>query len=212
MAAALRQTERAGRREHCLPRSSLSPRWPPRWKMVVVLGLLSVAATAWPGALSALEWQRMAIDDGDWLRLLGAHVAHLGVRHLLFNLLGLALLAELLMERWRAADLASLCVASALGTSLLLWRCEPGLQWYAGLSGLLHGLWGGAALSGWLGTRSRLHAGALAALVAKLIWLNPATGASADLPVVPAAHLYGAASGLAWATLIHAWRRLRHLD
>ena len=182
-----------------------------RWQLVLALALLSVAATLWPGALAALEWQRTAIDGGDWFRLLGAHVAHLSLRHLLFNLLGLALLAELLMERWHGRDIVSLCLASALGTSLLLWRFEPGLQWYVGLSGLLHGLWGGAALAGWREARSRLHAGALAALAIKLAWLNPAASAT-DLPVVPDAHLYGAASGLAWATLIHAWRRLRHLD
>ncbi len=184
----------------------------PRWHMVVMLALLSVAGTALPGALAALEWHRTAIDGGDWFRLLGAHVAHINARHLLFNLLGLSLLAELLMEHWRGAAIVSLCVASALGTSLLLWHREPDLQWYAGLSGLLHGLWGGAALAGWLDLRSRLHACALAALFAKLIWLNPATGVSADLPVVPVAHLYGASSGLAWAALICAWRRLRHLD
>ncbi len=194
-------------RPHPLLRCSLSARW---W-LVLVLTLLSVAATLWPGALSVLEWQRTAMENGDWFRLFSAHVAHLNARHLLFNLLGLALLAELLMEHWHVRDLASLCMASALGTSLLLWRFEPGLQWYAGLSGLLHGLWGGAALVGWLQARSRLQAGALAALCIKLAWLNPAAS-SAGLPVVPVAHLYGAASGLAWASLIHVWRRLRHLD
>lgn len=193
-----------------LRRRSPSP-WSARWWLVLVLTLLSVAATLWPGALATLEWQRTAIDRGDWLRLFGAHVVHLNARHLLFNLLGLALLAELLMERWHYRDIVSLCMASALGTSLLLWRFEPGLQWYAGLSGLLHGLWGGVALAGWRATRSRLHAGALAALAIKLAWLNPAASGT-GLPVVPVAHLYGAASGLVWAGLTHAWRRLRHLD
>lgn len=209
MAAALRSPARGQR---CAPRRFASwPALPPRWQAALLLALLSVAGTALPGALAAFGWQRAAIDGGDVFRLLSAHAVHLNLRHLLFNLLGLALLAELLMERWRGTDIMSLCLASALGTSLLLWRFEPALQWYAGLSGLLHGLWGGAALAGWLETRSRLHAGALAALAIKLVWLNPAA-AGAGLPVVPVAHLYGAASGVAWAGLIRAWRRLRHLD
>ncbi len=209
MAAALR-TPVGG--QHCATRwSALRPALSPRWQAALLLALLSVAGTALPGALAAFGWQRAAIDGGDVFRPLSAHAVNINLRHLLFNLLGLALLTELLMERWHGTDIVSLCVASALGTSLLLWRFEPALQWYAGLSGLLHGLWGGAALAGWLETRSRLHVGALAALAIKLVWLNPAASAT-DLPVVPVAHLYGAASGLAWAALIRVWRRLRHLD
>lgn len=186
-----------------------------RWPACAALALLSAAATALPGALAALEWQRAALASGEWTRLLTAHLAHLGLHHLLFNLLGLLLIAELLLERWRAADLLSLGLASALGTSLLLWYFEPDLQWYAGLSGLLHGLWGGAALTGWLRTRAPLPACALGALAVKLAWLNPAVPvavAGPVMPVIAVAHLYGAASGLAWAVSIRAWRRLRHFD
>lgn len=194
-------------------------RWPAqpaaRWQFCALLALVSVAGTVLPGAQAILEWQRVAIGGGQWVRLLSAHIAHLDTYHLLFNLLGLLLVVELLMERWRASAILSLCIVSALGTSLLLWLCEPGLQWYVGLSGLLHGLWGGAALTGWLRTRGWLHAAALLALAAKLAWLNPAAAIitlAPDMPVVPVAHLYGAASGLVWASLIYAWQQLRHLD
>lgn len=180
-----------------------------------MLALLSAASAMLPGALDALAWRRTALDSGQWERLLTAHVAHLGPHHLLFNLLGLLLITELLLERWRGTAIVSLGLASAFGTSFLLWYGEPHLQWYAGLSGMLHGLWAGAALSGWLQSRSRLHLGALAALAAKLVWLNPGTAAmmiGSEMPVVAVAHLYGAASGLAWAILRRVWRRLRHLD
>ena len=190
-------------------------RWQPRWHACIALGLLSVAATLLPGARTALEWQRAALDGGQGYRLLTAHLSHLGPYHLLFNLLGLLLISELLLECWRGVDIGSLSLASALGTSALLWYGEPGLQWYMGLSGLLHGLWAGAALTGWLQQRSRLHLPALMALAAKLLWLNAGT---ADIPLGPAipvvavAHVYGAASGLAWAVLRRVWRRLRHFD
>ncbi len=186
-----------------------------RWRVCAVLVLLSTAATLMPDGRAMLEWQRAALDGGQWLRLLTAHVAHLDLRHLVFNLAGLLLIAELLLARWPEAAIVSLAVASALGTSVLLWFCEPGLQWYTGLSGLLHGLWAGAALQGCLRRQGWLPAGALAALALKLAWLNPGAlpeAGTAALPVVAVAHLYGAASGLAWAVLTHAWRRLRHLD
>lgn len=186
-----------------------------------------------PGARGLLEWQRAALDGGQWLRLMSAHLAHLDSAHLLFNLLGLLLIAELLMERWRAAFLLSLVVTSAMGTSVFLWCFEPQLQWYTGLSVLLHGLWAGAALTGCLRRDGLLPAGALAALAVKLAWLHPAlslmaltpaialppgmlamqalSGVPAQ-PVVTVAHLYGAFSGFAWAGASHAWWRLRHLD
>ncbi len=193
------------------------PQLSARGMAVIVLGLLSLAGTVMPDALAELGWQRAAIDAGQWSRLLTAHVVHLNAHHLWFNLLGLLLVAELLLEDWHGVAIASLCVASALGTSLMLWHCEPTLQWYAGLSGLLHGLWGGAALMGWLRTRACLPAGALLALAIKLFWLTPGVGAGAValvqcMPVVPGAHLYGAASGLAWAMLSHLRRRYQHFD
>ncbi len=201
-----------------------------RWHICAALALLSVVATFVPGGRASLEWQRAALEGGQWLRLLSGHLAHLDTQHLLFNLLGLLLVAELLLERWRTAAIVSLGIVSALGTSVMLWFWEPDLQWYTGLSGLLHGLWAGAALTGWQRRGGLLPQAALAALVVKLAWLDPATALVTIVPVMPApagmgilpaippipvvsvAHLYGALSGLAWAGLNHAWRRLRHLD
>jgi rhomboid family GlyGly-CTERM serine protease len=171
----------------------------PRWHCVAWLLALSLLANRWPGALQALAWQREAIADGQWGRILTAHLAHLDTRHLIFNLLGLVLIAELLLEGWRLRDLLSLLLASALGTSLLLWIGEPGLRWYAGLSGLLHGLWAGAALLGWLRQRNQLAAIALAALALKLLLLDPTSGpTSGPTPVVGVAHGYGTLSGILW--------------
>lgn len=182
----------------------------PRWQCVVWLSALSLLAGQLPGALEALAWQRAAIADGQWGRMLTAHVVHLDARHLLFNLLGLVVIAELLLEGWRPADLWSLLLASALGTSLFLWVGEPQLRWYAGMSGALHGLWAGAALLGWLRSRGGLAALALAALAAKLLFLDPSASST---PVVTVAHVYGMASGVLWALLRTApFPRMKHFD
>lgn len=171
-------------------------RFSPRWQAAGVLASLALLGGALPDSLAALEWQRSAIADGEWGRVLTAHFVHLDAHHLLFNLLGLALIVDLLMEAWTGTELATLMLVSALGTSVLLWCCEPDVQWYAGMSGLLHGLWAGAALSVCLSHRSVIHACALLALAIKLTWLNNGAGA---MPVLPIAHEYGALSGMLWA-------------
>lgn len=182
----------------------------PRWMLVIALAALSLSASLVPGAFETLRWQRAAIDGGQWGRLLSGHLVHLDARHLLLNLLGLVLVAEWLLERWRSADLLSLLLASTLGTGLLLWLLEPALHWYVGLSGALHGLWAGAALAGCLRWRQRLFALALAALALKLAFLNNGPG---GMPVVGVAHVHGAVSGLAWALAAQALRPGRdHFD
>ena len=170
----------------------------PRWQAGSALTLLALLGYALPDPVAVLQWEHGAIVDGQWGRLLTAHFAHLDMHHLLFNLLGLALIVELLMEDWTWQAIATLALCGALGTSVLLWFCAPGVQWYAGLSGLLHGLWAGAAMHVCLHRRSALHAAALLALAAKLAWLNHGTG---PMPVLPIAHVYGAASGIAWALM-----------
>lgn len=181
----------------------------PPWQAGLLLAALSVPGMVVPGALPSLEWQRAALDAGQWERLFSGHFAHLDARHLLINLLGLALIVDLLLEGWSFAAIIALATASALGTGLLLWHAEPQLQWYVGLSGLLHGLWGGAALAGWLSRHRSFCLAALVALAVKLAFLNSGSGA---LPVVPVAHLYGAASGLLWAALGCAWSRLGRFE
>lgn len=168
----------------------------PRWQAFFFLTLSAVLCSALPDGFAWLAWERSAIAGGQWLRLFSAHFVHLDAHHLLFNLLGLALIVELLMEDWRWRECATLIIASAPGCCLLLWFCEPQVHWYVGLSGLLHGLWAGAALSVCLSRRSTLHAGALVALAIKLVWMNQGVG---PVPVLPIAHGYGALSGLLWA-------------
>lgn len=155
------------------------------------------ASQRWPAVFDALVLERAAVAGGQWWRLWSGHLAHLDGRHATINLLALALLAV------AAARLRSL--PALLGMSLLLMplvslgllQAAPELQWYAGLSGLLH------AWAAWLLLRyaGPLGAAGLCVLAAKLLWeaLSPGD-ANAAFPVVLEAHRIGALAGLLLAT------------
>ncbi|HKU15296.1 MAG TPA: rhombosortase [Steroidobacteraceae bacterium] len=145
-----------------------------------------------------LRYERVAIlHDHQYWRLLTGHLVHGSVQHLLLNAVGLGLIAALFPREFSLRGwllvLASSIVTIDLGFVLL----EPQLQWYVGLSGVLHGALAAGAI-GWWRHESRALALALTAiLVGKLAWeqWHGALPLSGDLPVVVDAHLYGAIGG-----------------
>jgi rhomboid family GlyGly-CTERM serine protease len=97
-------------------------------------------------------------------------------------------------------------LAAALSIDLGLYVLEPQVQWYVGLSGVLHGVVACGAL---LLARRRSTVGVLLAigLAGKLVFEQvvgpvPFTQASVGGPVITAAHLYGAAAGATAAVLM----------
>ena len=163
---------------------------------VLISLVLCISVTSiYPNSLKLLMWDREAIDAGQWWRLLTAHLVHLDARHLLLNLFGLLLIVEMVCQTMTALDLTSVLLISAIGVSGLLWNLQSSLQWYAGLSGVLYGLWAAGAALTWVNGRQRWAVCAWIALVVKLIWFNHSVS---SMPVVGVAHVYGAASGLLW--------------
>ncbi len=181
------------------------------WIWSGVIGLCALAAqAAGPAARTVLRYQREAILDGQFWRLITGQLVHLGWSHLGLNLAGLALLTALFGPVLRS--MAAVWTGAFAGTALGLLVLEPELQWYVGLSGALHGLFAAGALTliardgreGWL---------LLGALVLKLVWeqlAGPLPGSESWTggPVVTAAHLYGALGG-GTAVLVKLLPRLR---
>ena len=173
-------------------------------------GLLLALAVLGPGAAQALRYERAAVARGEWWRVLAAHLVHFDLRHLLLNLAGLALLWWLFAPDARSRDWLVVLLVSALTVSAGLWFLDPRVGWYLGASGMLHGVWAAAALAAW--PRWRLEAQlTLALLAGKLAferWQGPLSGGpDAALPVLTAAHLYGALGGLGAASALRLWRR-----
>ena len=165
--------------------------------VLLLLALLAAGGEPWR---QALQYQRDAIGAGEWWRLLGAHAVHLGPRHALLDALGLVLLWVLYARalapwRWLVALGAALAAIDAG-----LWWLSPEIAWYVGISGLLHGAWAAGAAASWRTERRHalLSLGLLGAKLAAEQWHGGGVAGS-GLPVVVAAHLYGALGGLAGA-------------
>lgn len=170
----------------------------------VVVLLLALGATGGWGR-EHLQYQRDALAHHQLWRLISAHLVHLGWRHTLLNCAGLAVLWILFAREfapWRWLWIVLLATATI---DAGLWVLHPAVEWYAGASGVLHGIWAAGACAMY---RRGEPAGAalLLLLVVKLAY-EQHSGASlfeGDLPLVPAAHLFGALGGLIGAVLPRA--------
>jgi len=180
---------------------------------VGVCGLFALGGLFAAGLLPWLRYDRLALASHEWWRLLSAHLVHLDLRHGLLNAAALALTAWIAARRVAIGEWLWLAAGSLAAVDIGLYWWSPDIAWYAGASGLLHGLFAGAGVL--LVLRARDFAGGLMllALAAKLTYEHLSGGASlfmggTGFSVVTEAHLYGALGGLATALLILA-RRVR---
>lgn len=152
-----------------------------------------------------LELQRRAVLDSTEIesaeiwRLVTAHWSHVGVVHLVLNVLGVLVMASLFpsKEGWRGW---LLCLAGiALAVSLTLLVMLPELAWYRGFSGCLYGLFIYESIRHL--KAQPVTAGAVLVLVAaKLVIDGLGLGGSGTAtligaPVIGTAHVAGALAG-----------------
>ena len=151
------------------------------------------------GLDTALRFDRDAIIDGAWWRLLSGNFVHLGPSHLFMNLAGLALVVALVWKHFGVFAWTTIILGSSLIVGLgLLWR-NPEISWYVGFSGTLHGLVIAGALAD-LRLWPRSAAVLLLAVIGKLAWEQiggalPGSESVAGGAVIVDAHLYGAVGG-----------------
>lgn len=156
----------------------------------------------------AFRYDRAGIAAGGWWRLLTAHVVHLDLHHLVLNELGLVLLWALFAADYDPVEWLVVVCAGALSISAGLWWLSPRVDWYVGVSGVLHTIMAAGIVRHWW---SRAWDRWILALcfVVKLGWEQYAQFEGRTPPlIVVDAHLYGAAAGcivgaaLCWRTAI----------
>ena len=167
-----------------------------------LIALLALGIIAIGDQLShTLQYDSVAISNGELWRIVTAHLVHLGWSHLGLNLAGLALIflffAQCVPIRfWWVAFFVC-----ALGISVLVYFLNPEIRWYVGLSGVLHGLF---VIAGIMDIRVRKWEGIFFTVVilGKVIYEQvagplPGSEEAAGGPVLVDAHFYGATIGLA---------------
>ena len=170
--------------------------------------LLLLLLTAWgENGRALLRYERSALAEGEWWRLLSAHVIHLDLRHALLNVVGLALVWALFARDYSPKAWLAIVLGAVAAIDAGLWLGDSTVQWYVGSSGALHGALAAGVLAhvrkgerdGWL----------LAGLLAAKLLYEQAVGAlpfSGSDPVVVDAHLYGVAGGATVAAFLRPQR------
>jgi rhomboid family GlyGly-CTERM serine protease len=154
-----------------------------------------------------LRYQQNLVEQGQLWRYLSAHWVHVGWMHLLLNLAGLVICVALTHPGWSPARWLLSSVAIGIGISILLALCNPEVRDYAGLSGVLFGLYLLGAFN--LYARDRLIALLIIAALAIKVAMEQTgfydfnSGALIGARVIVDAHLYGLlmaiAIALVWA-------------
>ncbi|HEX7374029.1 MAG TPA: rhombosortase [Steroidobacteraceae bacterium] len=163
-------------------------------------GLLLLLFLGGASVTQALRYERAAVVDGQWWRLVTGQLVHGDAAHLAWNVFGIVIVWGLFAREYRLAGWGWVLLVSTtvIGAGFLLF--EPQLEWYVGFSGVLHGAMA-AGLVAWLRTaRDPLTVLVAVLFAAKLAWEHthgalPFTSASLSLPVVHQAHTYGALGG-----------------
>lgn len=173
----------------------------------LLLGIVAGALYWSPQTVQvALEYNRLALAQGEVWRLLSGHLLHSNVYHLLMNLSGLFIMMLLHAPLPKRLAFGWQLLILSLTTGVCLWLFASQIDLYVGLSGVLHGiLCFGAVLDIRQGYRSGLLI--LVGVAVKLA-LEQFYGPDAELAAKIAAevaidaHLYGAISGVLLGLLL----------
>jgi len=185
------------RRESILHRAlGGADRW---WAAVIIAAVCLVFGAFGDQGREVFRYDRLAIADGEYWRLLTAHFVHLGATHLALNLAGLLLVWLLVGRYYTGIQWLGVLAASIAAVSGGFWFVDTYMLWYVGLSGVLHGLLVAGAIRGFRELPSE-SAILLVIVAGKLTWEQlagplPGSESVSGGNVVVNAHLFGAIGG-----------------
>lgn len=150
-------------------------------------------------AIEIFRYDRGAILNYELWRLITGHLSHLTVTHALLNLTGLITIGFIFFSYFSIKQWLIVIVTSMLTIDLLFLILNPELEWYTGMSGVLHGMFIAGCIAA-IKSGAHLEIAFLVGLILKLLWDQYAgpSQISVELTggdVITEAHLYGAIGG-----------------
>jgi rhomboid family GlyGly-CTERM serine protease len=144
-----------------------------------------------------LAWDRNAILQGEIWRILTGNLTHTNWAHLLMNALALLIISFIFRAHFNAKRYTALIIVLSIGIGGGIFATN--MQWYAGLSGVLHGIFAWGAISD---IRTKTKGGWLlfVGLIIKITWEQIYGGSASSEALIGArvateAHLIGALIG-----------------
>jgi rhomboid family GlyGly-CTERM serine protease len=101
----------------------------------LLLVAFAVAVSLLPGVAEWLQYDRLAVAQGAWWRLVSSHFVHWSGEHLFWDVLALGMLGWMCEREDTARFLACVAVSAAI-IPLSLCIAEPQMTTYRGLSGI----------------------------------------------------------------------------
>lgn len=180
---------------------------------LAVVALLACLYLGTAGSVTEFRYERDGVLAGEFWRLITGHLVHGDAAHLGWNAFGVLLVWFLFGREYAPFQWLLILLASTASTDLGFLALEPGLEWYVGFSGLLHGCMAAGLVAWWRDSRDWLAWLVALLFAAKLAWEHavgplPFTGGAISLPVVHEAHTYGAVGGALAGLWIGHRRRL----
>lgn len=179
-------------------------------KIIFLAAFVSLSACMQVYVDSFIYWDASLL--GEFWRLWTAHYVHVGWVHYLLNMLAFVCL-PFIFPRVKVWHFIALLLLLPPLISLSFYYFLPDIEAYAGLSGVLHGLYACIAITHLIHAKERAFSSIVLCLIfAKLVWENTigSTG-TAELigsPVLVEAHLLGVIWGILIAVLYLLWNAL----
>jgi rhomboid family GlyGly-CTERM serine protease len=168
------------------------------WRTLLLTGLALGLFLGFGAAPEAWVFDRAAIAQGEWWRLISGHWVHSDLEHAVWDI-GALLVLGLLFEYRLKGELFGVLALGTLGIDLWLWYVAPSISYYCGLSGILNGLLALGLLRLWRETRHPLVWLTGLGAVVKIIWETALGGAlltTTAWPSLPEVHGVGFVCGL----------------
>lgn len=163
------------------------------WRTLLLSGFASLLFILFGAAPETLVYSRETIQQGEWWRLITGHWVHSDSGHALWDISALLLLGWF-YETHTRQSLLRLLVPSSLFISAAIWFLLPELDYYCGLSGILHSLLVITFYQHWRQHQQIEYLAVIVFTVIKIVIemnLSTALFTNTAWPALPESHLYG---------------------